>query len=1111
MERVYKSEEFSSQISAKELIEWVDKGKRETIVLNGLYSSAKAFAIASAATKGLHIILLNNREDAAYCSSDLNNLAGSKDVFFFPSSLNHSSKGVKKDLSFQVQRTAAIQALTQYKKGEYSGEKLIIVGYPHSATELIPDNKKVDSSILKISKGDSLSHEFVKETLIEYGFTRSDFVSEPGEFALRGGLIDLFSYAENKPFRIDFFGDNVENIRVFDIDSQRTVEERVAVEIFPDITIGNREDELTSLFEYTGSDYILWITDPEYFLKQAETIWELSAERAGLLSPDSFKSLTENLRRVLFGPLSLSFEKGINARSINFHTSPQPSFNKNFDLLAGEIEKRKSEGYNISIFSENPNQTERLISIFSSLKDRDVSFTPVHLSMHEGFTDHNAKICIFTDHQIFDRYHRVKTNRSVEKSERLTINELNAFQIGDYIVHIEHGVGVFGGLVKTNINGNVQEAVKLIYRDGDVIFLSIHALHRISRYKSKDAAPPKVYKLGTGAWSKLKGQAKSKVKDIAADLIDLYAKRRDSRGFAFSSDTFMQQELEASFIYEDTPDQFKATKAVKEDMERSYPMDRLVCGDVGFGKTEVAMRAAFKAVADSKQVAVLVPTTILALQHFKTFTSRLKEFPCKIQYISRLKNSKEIKEIADGLESGKIDIIIGTHRLLNKEIKFRDLGLLIIDEEQKFGVAAKERLRQLKSNIDTLTLTATPIPRTLQFSLLGARDLSIINTPPPNRLPVQTEVIDFDEELIKDAINFEIERGGQVFFVHNRVEDIRAVEDIIRRLCPNAKTCTGHGQMEPAALERVILDFMMGDYDVLIATTIVENGIDIPNANTIIINQAQNFGLSDLHQLRGRVGRSNIKAFCYLVVPSSLAITEEARRRLRAIEAFSDLGSGFNIAMQDLDIRGAGNLLGAEQSGFVADMGFETYQRILAEAVEEIRAERGIENVPVMSGGKKREEFVTDCTIDTDMEILIPDDYVGITSEKIRLYKEMDTVENEKELEAVMASMEDRFGPAPQQTRELADTVRLRWLAMELGFEKIVLKNNMLIAYFVSNQMSGYYKSQKFESVLSFIQKQNRRYEMKEQNDKLYVIVKRVDSIEKAYKILQEINFRLDF
>ena len=1106
MERVYKSEEYSSQISAKELIEWVNSGNRETIVLDGLYSSAKAFAIAASATKGVHIVLLNNREDAAYCSADLNNLSGREDVFFFPSSLNHSSKGIKKDLSFQVQRTAAIQALNQYKRGDYKGSKLIIAAYPHSVAELIPDNKKVNASILKISKGDTLSHEFVKETLIEYGFTRSDFVSEPGEFALRGGLIDLFSYAENRPFRIDFFGDSVENIRVFDIDTQRTAEERNFVEIFPDITLGNKEEELTNLFEFAGGNSLIWVSDPEYFHKQIETIWDLAAEKGGLFSPQEYESITRSSSRVLFGPLSLSFQKGDIARNITFHTSPQPSFNKNFDLLAAEIERRKGEGYHVSIFSENPNQTERLVSIFSSLEGRDVSFTPVHIGIHEGFTDHNAKICIFTDHQIFDRYHRVKTNRSVEKSERLTINELNAFQIGDYIVHIEHGVGVFGGLVKTNINGKIQEAVKLIYRDGDVIFLSIHALHRISRYKSKDAIPPKVYKLGTGAWSKLKSQAKSKVKDIAADLIDLYAKRRDSKGFAYSADTFMQQELEASFIYEDTPDQFKATKAVKEDMERDYPMDRLICGDVGFGKTEVAMRAAFKAVADSKQVAVLVPTTILALQHYKTFTSRLKEFPCKIQYISRLKTAKEIKETAEGLESGKIDIVIGTHRLLNKEIKFRDLGLLVIDEEQKFGVAAKERLRQLKANIDTLTLTATPIPRTLQFSLLGARDLSIINTPPPNRLPVQTEVIDFDEELIKDAINFEIERGGQVFFVHNRVEDIRAVEDIIKRLCPNAKTCIGHGQMEPTALERVILDFMMGDFDVLIATTIVENGIDIPNANTIIINQAQNFGLSDLHQLRGRVGRSNIKAFCYLVVPSSLAITEEARRRLRAIEAFSDLGSGFNIAMQDLDIRGAGNLLGAEQSGFVADMGFETYQRILAEAVEEIRAERGIENVPVMSGGKKREEFVTDCTIDTDLEILIPDEYVSITSEKIRLYKEMDTVENEKELVATMVSMEDRFGPAPQQTRELADTVRLRWLAMELGFEKIVLKNNMLIAYFVSNQMSGYYKSQRFESILSFIQRQNRRYEMKEQNEKLYVIVKRVDSIEKAYKILLEMR-----
>lgn len=1106
MERVYKSEEFSSQVSTKELIEWVGGCNKETIAINGLYSSAKAFAIASSVNDGIHIILLNNREDAAYCSTDLNYLINKEEVFFFPSSLNHSAKGDKRDLSYQVQRTAAIQAIIQYKKREFKFKKVIIVAYPHSISETIPEVKRVDNSVLRISKGDSLSHEFVKETLIEYGFSRTDFVSQPGEFALRGGLIDLFSFAENRPFRIDFFGDSIENIRVFDIDSQRTVEERDFVEIFPDIAESLKEADQTNIFEFSGKDSLIWISDAEYFEKQIEAIYELSSDKSRALSPKDYEEITADMRRALFGPLSVTYKPESISRTINFHTSPQPSFNKNFDLLAAEIERRNTDGYKVSIFSENPNQTERLKSIFSSLEGRDVSFTPVNAGIHEGFTDHNAKICIFTDHQIFDRYHRVKTNRSVEKSERLTINELNAFQIGDYIVHIEHGVGVFGGLVKTNLNGKIQEAVKLIYRDGDVIFLSIHALHRISRYKSKDSQPPKVYKLGTGAWSKLKNQAKSKVKDIAADLIDLYAKRRDSKGFAFSGDSYMQQELEASFIYEDTPDQLKATIAVKEDMERDCPMDRLICGDVGFGKTEVAIRAAFKAVADSKQVAVLVPTTILALQHFKTFSARLKEFPCRIQYLSRLRSAGEIREIASELESGKIDIVIGTHRLLNKEIKFKDLGLLVIDEEQKFGVAAKERLRQLKANIDTLTLTATPIPRTLQFSLLGARDLSIINTPPPNRLPVQTEVIDFDEDVIKEAINFEIERGGQLFFVHNRVEDIRAVEDIVKRLCPDAKTCIGHGQMEPKELERVVLDFMMGDYDVLIATTIVENGIDIPNANTIIINQAQNFGLSDLHQLRGRVGRSNKKAFCYLVVPSSLAITEEARRRLRAIEAFSDLGSGFNIAMQDLDIRGAGNLLGAEQSGFVADMGFETYQRILAEAVDEIRAERGLEHYPVMSGKKRREEFVADCTIDTDLEILIPDEYVSITSEKIRLYKEMDTVENEKELTALIASMEDRFGPAPHQTRELADTVRLRWLSMELGFERIVLKNNIMIAYFISNQMSGYFKSFRFESILNYIQRQNRRYEIKEQNEKLYVIVKRVDSIESAYKILSEMK-----
>lgn len=1104
-ERGLTTDRFSSQSASAELIEWFALPKRETIVLEGLYSSAKAFAIASAAKKGIHTVLLNNREDAAYCSSDLYSLMGKERVFFFPSSLNHSAKGDKKDPSFQVQRTAAIQALNLFRQGKFQAESMVLVAYPHSVAELIPDTKKVNSSILSISKGDTLTHEFVKETLIAYGFERTDFVSEPGQFALRGSLIDLFSYADNRPYRIDFFGDTVENIRVFDIDSQRTIEEQETIEIFPNINEGNTSEEVTDIFTFAGENSAVWITDAEYFSGQIETIFNLRRAEDNFISPEDYEKLIAERKRVLFSPLSPVYKVEY-SKKIQFHTTPQPSFNKNFELLAREIDQKNEDGFEVSILSENPNQIERLNQIFSSIEGHRVKFTPLSYSLHEGFTDHNSKICLYTDHQIFDRYHRVKTHRSVEKSERLTINDLNSFQIGDYIVHIEHGVGVFGGLVKTNINGKVQEAVKLIYRDGDVIFLSIHGLHRISRYKSKDSTAPKVYKLGTGAWNKLKSQAKSKVKDIAADLIELYAKRRDSRGFAFSPDTYMQHELEASFIYEDTPDQYKTTQAIKEDMEQLYPMDRLVCGDVGFGKTELAIRASFKAVADSKQVAVLVPTTILALQHYKTFSSRLKEFPCRIEYLSRLKSAKQIKEISEDLEKGKIDIIIGTHRLLNKEIKFKDLGLLVIDEEQKFGVAAKERLRQLKADIDTLTLTATPIPRTLQFSLLGARDLSIINTPPPNRLPVQTEIIDFNEELIRDSINFELERGGQVFFVHNRVEDIRSVEDIIRRLCPAAKICVGHGQMEPAALEKVVLDFMMGDYDIMIATTIVENGIDIPNANTIIINQAQNFGLSDLHQLRGRVGRSNKKAFCYLIVPSMLSVTDEARRRLKAIEAFSDLGSGFNIAMQDLDIRGAGNLLGGEQSGFIAEMGFETYQRILSEAVDELRQEKGMDAVPGSPFMHKKEEYVSDCTIDTDLEILIPDDYVSITAEKIRLYKELDAVENEKELLAFMDSVKDRFGPVPEQVKELADTVRLRWLAMELGFEKIVLKNGMLIAYFVSNQMSGYYKSAKFAGVMGFLQKQNRRFEMKQQSEKLYIIVKRVESIEKAYKLFLEMK-----
>lgn len=1092
---------FAEQESSKRLIEWVMNPSKDLMVLEGLYSSAKAFAMAAAMQEGLHIVLLNNKEDAAYCSNDLISLIDKDSVYFFPSSVNFSLRNSIKDSSHLVQRTAAIKAVNSFLSGKDKKSRLIIVGYPHSVSELIINTKKLQSGILSISKGYTLSHEFIKETLMAYSFEKVDFVTEPGQFALRGGLIDLFSYSDNRPYRIDFFGDTVESIRLFDVESQRSTEELESIEIFPNIYEGNVKADLVDFFTFSKGKSTVWVNDYEYFTQQISLLKEHQKEGEELLDKATFINSLEKHKRVFFGPLSREITAD---ETIIYHTVPQPSFNKNFELLAKDISDRTAQGYEVSIMSENPNQIERLRQIFSSTEKAGVIFSAQDWSLHEGFVDHISKICLYTDHQIFERFHRVKTQRAVEKSERLTINELNSYQVGDYIVHIDHGVGQFGGLVKTQINGKQQEAVKLIYKDGDVIFVSIHGLHRISRYKSKDAAPPKVYKLGTGAWDKLKKQTKSKVKDIAKDLIDLYSKRRDAKGFPFSHDTYLQNELEASFIYEDTPDQEKATKAVKEDMEQSFPMDRLICGDVGFGKTEIAIRAAFKAVADSKQVALLVPTTILALQHYKTFSRRLKDFPCRIEYLSRLRTSTEIKEISTDLEKGKIDIIIGTHRLLNKEIKFKDLGLLVIDEEQKFGVAAKERLRQLKLDVDTLTLSATPIPRTLQFSLLGARDLSIINTPPPNRLPVQTEIMDFNEDYIRDAINFEVERGGQVFLVHNKVEDIRAVEDIVRRLCPEVKTCIGHGQMDPGTLEKVVLDFMAGDYDVLIATTIVENGIDIPNANTIIINQAQNFGLSDLHQLRGRVGRSNVKAFCYLIVPPLISITDDARRRLKAIEAFSDLGSGFNIAMQDLDIRGAGNLLGGEQSGFIADMGFETYQRILSEAFSELREERGI--VDYDGRGAKDTEYISDCTIDTDLEILIPDDYIGITAEKIRLYKELDAITEEKELLQFLDAMADRFGPIPDQVRQLAYTVRLRRLAVELGFEKIVLKNGMMLAYFVSNQLSSYYKSEHFAKVLEFLQRQAKRFHLKEQKEKLYITVNSVESVEKAFLILSEMK-----
>lgn len=1084
---------FSSQVAVKELVGEI-KGKGSNhILLKGLYGSSKSLAFASSAGDGISVVVMDNKEEARFFSNDLYNLMDEECVFFFPCSSNSVSNKINtiKDSSHKVQRSAAISALSNFISGESTLKKIIIVAYPASVYEKIPHSRVLKKNILKIRRGEMVSHEFIKEALAEYNFEKTDFVGEPGQFALRGGIIDLFSFSSDKPYRIDFFGNEVESIREFDINTQRSIRELEEIEVFPNIYENEmpQEEEKVDIFEFVGKGKCdVWVND------------------FTLLQGEQYREVTENMlcnRIVSFN----NFDFG-NIHQIEFSISPQPSFNKNFDLLLSDIDRKISEGYTIYICSENEKQFERLRSIFAHNNGDDTAkvpkFTEVSYSIHTGFVDTATRICLYTDHQIFDRYHKVKIKREVPRSERLTLNELSAFQIGDYVVHIDHGVGIFGGLVKTNLNGKVQEAIKLIYKDNDVIFVSIHGIHRISRYKSKEGTPPKIYKLGTGAWEKLKTQTKNKVKDIAKDLIKLYAERRQAKGFAFSPDSYLQHELEASFMYEDTPDQLKTTQAVKEDMEKDFPMDRLVCGDVGFGKTEIAVRAAFKAATDGKQVALLVPTTILALQHYKTFKKRLKDFPCNIEYLSRLKTAKEIKQIAENLKAGKTDIIIGTHRLLNKEIGFKDLGLLIIDEEQKFGVAAKEKLRQMKLSVDTLTLTATPIPRTLQFSLLGARDLSIINTPPPNRLPVQTEIIDFNEEVVRDAITYEIERGGQVYFVHNKVEDILAVEDIIRRICPGVKTCVGHGQMEPKELEGKILDFMAGDYDVLIATTIVENGIDIPNANTIIINQAQNFGLSDLHQLRGRVGRSNQKAFCYLIVPSMAAITDDARRRLRAIEAFSDLGSGFNIAMQDLDIRGAGNLLGGEQSGFIADMGFETYQKILSEAFMEIKQGSGNEDIfkEAMQGTKEPEKYVTDCTIDTDMELLIPDSYISLTSEKIRLYKELDAITSEEELVKFTEDLKDRFGELPDQLVQLTYVVRLRWEAIKLGFERIVMKNDMMLVYFVANQQSQYYSTPIFAGILNYINSSAKNMQVSEHNKKLILKIRGIDTIEKGYNVV---------
>lgn len=1056
--------------SCAELQKRLDKGRGD-IFCRGLFLSARWIVLSGVVRKGVHFIILPNIEAAEYCTSDLYNFVDGDRVFFLPESGRNVERSNYKS-SLAVQRTAAISSII-------SGEDdlKLIVSYPEAIAEKVPSVKEISDSIMSIRKGDEISHEKIVAALSAGGFERVDFVSAPGQYAIRGSLVDIFSYSNNYPYRISFWGDEVEKINSFDCNTQLSTGEEDNIEIVSDVMSSGSEDGQCVL-EMLPEGSVLWLDSSDMY------------------SGQEFFQFAGNFRKVYIDiPLGSQADD-----AVAFSISPQPSFNKNFELLTEDIRGRIEGGYNVMIFGDKVSQLDRIQSILSQNGGLMPEFVKGK-NIHNGFIDSEDKVCCYTDHEIFDRFQRVSLRRTVEKSEQLTINDLNSFNIGDYVVHIDHGVGIFGGLVRMRDDkGRVREVVKITYKDGDVVFVSVHSLNKISRFRSSDGEPPRISKLGSKTWGALKTSAKSKVKDIAKQLIQLYAKRRSSKGFAFSADTYLQEELESSFIFEDTTDQEIATAAVKRDMEDDCPMDRLVCGDVGFGKTEIAVRAAFKAATDGKQVAVLVPTTILSLQHYNTFRQRLQNLPCTIDYVSRLRTPKETAEIKKRLAAGQIDILIGTHKILSKEFEFKDLGLLIIDEEQKFGVSAKEKLRELKHSVDTLTLTATPIPRTLQFSLLGARDLSIINTPPPNRIPVQTEIILFDEKEIKSIINYELNRSGQIFFLHNKVEELQSIYEILHRLVPDMKICVAHGQMEASRLEKIMLDFMRGDYDMMLSTTIIENGLDIPNANTIIINQAQNFGLSDLHQLRGRVGRSNKKAFCYLIVPPLVSITDDARRRLKAIEEFSDLGSGFNIAMQDLDIRGAGNLLGAEQSGFITEMGFETYQKILAEAMEELGVETG------MNLHNERSVFVTECTIETDQPALIPDEYMDITAEKIRIYRSIDSMSSDKEIDNYAKRLEDRFGTLPEEVKNLFLVVKIRNRGAALGFEKVIIKNGIMIAFFVSNPMSPYYKSEVFEKVMGRISDMGGKLELKQVENKLKIVARGVPSLAVAFNILNRLS-----
>ncbi len=1079
---------------------------KQQIVLKGITGSSSSFILSAIFENSQTSLfcILNDKEEAAYFYNDLFKIINKNKINFFPSSFKRNIDLNQKNKSNLILRTETLTNLNTKRKQ-------ITITYPEAIVEKVLIKSQLDKNSIKLKVNTSYNFDDIYDKLIDNNFNLVDFVYEPGQFSVRGSIIDIFSYSNEKPYRIDFFGEQIESIRTFNVETQLSDEKINSVIITPDST-NLTEQKHISIFDYIDKKTVIFAQDFDFvylsikkFLNQNSEIINNSEnlKQHIITDIDEIKYKIFDYNVVEYGNKNYYQTNNI----VKFNIVPQPSFNKNFDFLIQNLNDLQNQQYKIYIFSDNKTQLERLKSIFDD-KQVNINFLPVNTGIYKGFIDNDLRIVVYTDHQIFERYFKYKVKTNFTKKGAITLKELNELNPGDYVVHQDYGIGIFGGLEKIDNNGIEQESIRLVYRDNDVLYVNIHSLHKISKYKSGEGEPPKIYKLGTNAWQNLKKRTKAKIKEIAIDLIELYAKRKQQKGFAFSPDSFMNKELEASFIYEDTPDQEKATLAVKQDMENEIPMDRLVCGDVGFGKTEIAIRAAFKAVLDGKQVAVLVPTTILALQHFKTFSDRLRDFPVKIDYISRLKSTKQQTIIKNELKQGNINILIGTHRLIGKDIIFKDLGLLIIDEEQKFGVAIKEKLREIKVNVDTLTLTATPIPRTLQFSMMGARDLSIINTPPPNRYPIITELHNFNTQIIKDAIEYEISRGGQVFFIHNRVQNIYEVEKMINRLLPEVKTVVAHGQMEGKQLEKIMLDFVAGDYGVLIATTIIESGLDIPNVNTIIINNAQNFGLSTLHQLRGRVGRSNKKAFAYLLAPQSTMLSKDARRRLKAIEDFAELGSGFNIALQDLDIRGAGNLLGAEQSGFIADIGLETYQKILNEAIQELKEKEYKELFANTSNDNILEttNFVNDCVIDTDMQLLFPETYIESITERMKLYKELDNIKNDKVLDDFIEKLIDRFGKLPKESQELIKVVRLRHIAIDLGIEKILLKNKRMSCYFISNQESAFYSSPVFTEILKFLQFNPRYCVLKEKNNKLSLNFIEINNINLAIEKLKFIQ-----